>query len=97
MAPRAPSALLLLAALLSPVTLGAHDLPPSFACDASSSSPSPPKPGAVVVVGSVNVDLTIRVARPPRLEETVTATSPSVAVAVGGKAEGLCEQALDRR
>ena len=42
-------------------------------------------PPHIVVVGSVNVDLTVKVARPPALEETVTATDPRVSVAVGGK------------
>eukprot|EP00183_Erythrolobus_madagascarensis_P007217 CAMPEP_0185847570 /NCGR_PEP_ID=MMETSP1354-20130828/2799_1 /TAXON_ID=708628 /ORGANISM="Erythrolobus madagascarensis, Strain CCMP3276" /LENGTH=245 /DNA_ID=CAMNT_0028547881 /DNA_START=73 /DNA_END=806 /DNA_ORIENTATION=- len=39
----------------------------------------------VVVIGSINVDLTVHVARPPHLEETVTATTPQISIAVGGK------------
>jgi ribokinase len=39
----------------------------------------------IVVIGSVNVDLTVRVARPPSVDETVLATSPTLTTAVGGK------------
>ena len=54
----------------------------SFAAEQPSCEAPPPH---IVVVGSVNVDLTVKVARPPALEETVTATDPRVSVAVGGK------------
>ena len=54
----------------------------SFAAEQPSCGAPPPH---IVVVGSVNVDLTVKVARPPALEETVTATDPRVSVAVGGK------------
>ena len=54
----------------------------SFAEEQPSCGAPPPH---IVVVGSVNVDLTVKVARPPALEETVTATDPRVSVAVGGK------------
>ena len=52
--------------------------------DTASSCVAPPA-GPIVVVGSVNVDITVKVARPPRLEETVMATDPGVTYAVGGK------------
>jgi len=40
---------------------------------------------SVVVVGSVNMDVTSRVARPPRREETIVATSHATTRACGGK------------
>ena len=39
----------------------------------------------LVVVGSLNVDITIEVERLPKKEETVMASSPCTSVAVGGK------------
>ena len=53
----------------------------SFAAGQASCDAPPPH---IVVVGSVNIDLTVRT-RPPALEETVTAIDPRVSVAVGGK------------
>ena len=54
----------------------------SFAAGQASCDAPPPH---IVVVGSVNIDLTVRVNRPPSVEETVTAIDPRVSVAVGGK------------
>jgi hypothetical protein len=54
----------------------------SFAAGQASCDAPPPH---IVVVGSVNIDLTLRVSHPPSLEETVTAIDPRVTVAVGGK------------
>ncbi|GAX73589.1 hypothetical protein CEUSTIGMA_g1040.t1 [Chlamydomonas eustigma] len=42
-----------------------------------------PKP--ILVVGSMNVDITVRVHRLPMKHETITSHSPSTSIAVGGK------------
>jgi ribokinase len=56
---------------------------------ASSSAAATPKSwrrdGPVLVVGSVNLDTTARVARLPGVGETVTASDPNPSVALGGK------------
>ena len=78
----------LLVFCLQPQALGSgHDDDVGHAsCDAAASSPSPATPPPpIVVIGSLNVDITVKVARPPRLEETVMATDPGVTLAVGGK------------
>ncbi|CAE8618447.1 unnamed protein product, partial [Polarella glacialis] len=40
---------------------------------------------ALLVVGSLNVDITIEVDRLPQKDETITARSPTTEIAVGGK------------
>lgn len=62
------------------VALLAADAPVAFGADGSCAAAAP-----VVVVGSLNVDFTIRVDRPPHLDETVLATDPAVTTTMGGK------------
>ena len=70
----------LFAVLAFAVALLAADAPVAFGADGSCAAAAP-----VVVVGSLNVDFTIRVDRPPRLDETVLATDPAVTTTMGGK------------
>lgn len=62
------------------LALLAAEVPVAFGADGSCAAAAP-----VVVVGSLNVDFTIRVDRPPRLDETVLATDPAVTTTMGGK------------
>ena len=70
----------LFAVLAFAVALLAADAPVAFGADGSCAAAAP-----VVVVGSLNVDFTIRVDRPPHLDETVLATDPAVTTTMGGK------------
>lgn len=52
--------------------------------ESCTASPPPSQP-YILVVGSINVDITMQVTRLPHHGETITARSPSTATAVGGK------------
>lgn len=55
--------------------------------------PSPPP--MILVLGSVNMDITVDVARLPLKGETTTSTTPSVSLAVGGKVSGSRRSGVD--
>lgn len=51
----------------------------------SSAAAVPPPAADILVVGSVNMDITVDVARLPQKGETTTSSTPSASLAVGGK------------